>query len=167
MLLEHEWPGNVREMANVMEHAYILSGGQRIAPEHLPHHIRPMTGAPTLSLAPAAGVGAPPGARTLRDIEMEHILRVLEKPPGGGRNGISTLNYLDWQRQNTVFDCMAAQTIHLEGKAYVIVERAEYERLATLAKAVELPPMPRVIKPVPSLASMNRSRPIFGSGSTR
>src|SRR5438309_871480 len=82
ILLEHDWPGNVREMANVMEHAYILAGGERIAPEHLPHHIRPMTGAPTLSLAPAAGVGAPPGARTLRDIEMEHILRVLEKHGG-------------------------------------------------------------------------------------
>jgi DNA-binding NtrC family response regulator len=82
VLLEHEWPGNVREMANVMEHAYILSGGQRIAPEHLPHHIRPMTGSPTLSLAPAPGAGAPPGARTLRDIEMEHILRVLEKHGG-------------------------------------------------------------------------------------
>ena len=28
--------------------------------------------------------------------ELERIVRVLEKPPGGGRNGISTLNYLDW-----------------------------------------------------------------------
>jgi putative ABC transport system permease protein len=42
--------------------------------------------------------------------EPERIVRVLEKPPGGGRNGISTLNYLDWQRNNTVFEYMAAQT---------------------------------------------------------
>ncbi len=40
----------------------------------------------------------------------ERIVRVLEKPPGGGRNGLSTLNFLDWQRQNTVFEYMAAQT---------------------------------------------------------
>ena len=40
----------------------------------------------------------------------EQIVRVLEKPPGGGRNGISTMNYLDWQKDNTVFDYMAAQT---------------------------------------------------------
>jgi predicted permease len=40
----------------------------------------------------------------------ERIVRVLEKPPGGGRNGISTLNYLDWQKDNTVFEYMAAQT---------------------------------------------------------
>ena len=37
---------------------------------------------------------------------------------------------------------MSTQTIHLDGKAYVIVERAEYERLATLAKAIEMPPLP-------------------------
>jgi putative ABC transport system permease protein len=42
--------------------------------------------------------------------EPDRILRVLEKPPGGGRNGISTLNFLDWQKRNTVFEYMAAQT---------------------------------------------------------
>jgi putative ABC transport system permease protein len=42
--------------------------------------------------------------------EPDRIMRVLEKPPGGGRNGISTLNYLDWVKQNTVFQYMAAQT---------------------------------------------------------
>jgi putative ABC transport system permease protein len=42
--------------------------------------------------------------------EPDRIVRVLEKPPGGGRNGISTLNFLDWQRNNTVFEYMAAQT---------------------------------------------------------
>ncbi len=42
----------------------------------------------------------------------DRIMRVLEKPPGDpdARNGISTLNFLDWQRQNTVFQYMAAQT---------------------------------------------------------
>ncbi|MEO5961718.1 MAG: ABC transporter permease, partial [Opitutaceae bacterium] len=42
--------------------------------------------------------------------EPERIVRLLEKPPGGGTNGISTLNYLDWVRDNTVFESMAAQT---------------------------------------------------------
>ncbi len=40
----------------------------------------------------------------------ERIVRVLEKPPGGGTNGISTLNYLDWAKENTVFEALAAQT---------------------------------------------------------
>jgi putative ABC transport system permease protein len=40
----------------------------------------------------------------------DRIVRVLEKPPRGERNGISTLNFLDWQRENTVFDFHSAQT---------------------------------------------------------
>ena len=42
--------------------------------------------------------------------DADRIMRVLEKPPGGGWNGISTLTFLDWQSQNTVFDAMAAQS---------------------------------------------------------
>jgi DNA-binding NtrC family response regulator len=80
-LLEHDWPGNVRELANVMEHAFILSGGQALAPEHFPHHIRMPSAGATLSMTSAAPAG-PRGARTLREIEMEHVLRVLEKHGG-------------------------------------------------------------------------------------
>ena len=42
--------------------------------------------------------------------DADRIVRVLEKPPGFPRNGIATLNFLDWKSQNTVFDFMAAQT---------------------------------------------------------
>ena len=42
--------------------------------------------------------------------DADRIMSVLEKAPGGDRNGISTLNFLDWQRDNKVFDFMAAQT---------------------------------------------------------
>jgi putative ABC transport system permease protein len=41
--------------------------------------------------------------------EFDRMVRVLEAPPGGGRNGISTLNYLDWEKQNTCFEFIAAQ----------------------------------------------------------
>jgi putative ABC transport system permease protein len=41
--------------------------------------------------------------------EVDRMVQVLEKPPGGGRNGISTLNYLDWEKQNTCFEFIAAQ----------------------------------------------------------
>jgi DNA-binding NtrC family response regulator len=113
-LLEHEWPGNVRELANVMEHAYIIAGGQRITPDHLPHHIRALPGGPpTLSLTPGPvpTAGAPAGARTLREVEMEHVLRVLEKHGGSkaaaaAELGISLktmynkLNQLQEERKN-------------------------------------------------------------------
>jgi DNA-binding NtrC family response regulator len=84
-LLEHDWPGNVRELLNVMEHAYIISGGKTITPEDLPHHLRISAGPATLPMKPlteaaAQAVGSPP--RTLREIEMDHILRVLDKHGG-------------------------------------------------------------------------------------
>jgi DNA-binding XRE family transcriptional regulator len=34
------------------------------------------------------------------------------------------------------------QTIMVDGKPYVLLPRAEYEQLSTLAKAAELPPLP-------------------------
>jgi len=37
---------------------------------------------------------------------------------------------------------MSVQSIQLAGKSYVILERAEYERLLALAKAADLPPLP-------------------------
>ena len=41
--------------------------------------------------------------------ESSRIVRVLEKHPTGGLNGISTLNYLDWTNQNAVFEYMAGE----------------------------------------------------------
>jgi len=38
---------------------------------------------------------------------------------------------------------MLAQTIMLEGKPYVVLPRDEFDRLSTLAKAGELPPLPK------------------------
>ena len=38
----------------------------------------------------------------------EGLVMLWEKPPGGDRNGISTLNFLDWKAQNTVFSHIAA-----------------------------------------------------------
>ena len=88
-LLEYEWPGNVRELRNVMEAAYILSGGGSITNDHLPSHLRQLpAGAPppTLTLTrppePASMPAGRSAAKTLKEIEMEHILRVLNKHNG-------------------------------------------------------------------------------------
>jgi DNA-binding NtrC family response regulator len=81
-LLEHHWPGNVRELANVMEHAWILAGGQKITSDHLPSQLRMNTAPATLPLPPRAAAGSSAAPRTLKEIEMEHILRTLEKHKG-------------------------------------------------------------------------------------
>ncbi len=112
-ILEHDWPGNVRELANVMEHAYIISGGGAITPDHLPRHLRdqaPPATVPHPAVA-ASAAGGLASSRTLRDIEMEHILRVLEKhngnkPAAAAELGISLktlynkLNALQEERKN-------------------------------------------------------------------
>lgn len=41
--------------------------------------------------------------------EADRIVRVLERLPSGVPNSISTLNYLDWASQHTVFEHMAAE----------------------------------------------------------
>jgi DNA-binding NtrC family response regulator len=89
-LLEHDWPGNVREMANAMEHAFIIAGGGPIHPEHLPYYVMAKTShAPTVPISSARpSIVAMPAApvamdgRSLKDVEMEHILTVLQKHQG-------------------------------------------------------------------------------------
>jgi transcriptional regulator with PAS, ATPase and Fis domain len=85
LLLEHEWPGNVRELANAMEYSYIIAGGGLISAEHLPHTLRNRAPA-TIPMKPhapsSAAPAAPSTARTLNEIEMEHVLRVLDKHGG-------------------------------------------------------------------------------------
>jgi putative ABC transport system permease protein len=75
--------------------------------------------AATALLTLALGIGANTAIFTFVDAillkplpyeDANRIVRVLEKPPMGERNGISTLNFLDWQRDNAVFEFMAAQT---------------------------------------------------------
>jgi putative ABC transport system permease protein len=40
----------------------------------------------------------------------EQLVQLWEKPPGGQRNGISALNFQDWQKQSRSFTAMAAST---------------------------------------------------------
>jgi putative ABC transport system permease protein len=39
--------------------------------------------------------------------DADRIVRVLERRPDGGLNSVSTLNYLDWAEQNTVFEAIS------------------------------------------------------------
>jgi DNA-binding NtrC family response regulator len=103
VMMNHHWQGNVRELANAMEYAWIVSGGQAITPAHLPQDVRnPQPASVPLSLPvagaahPAASFGAaggstipfPSGAaagavagggKSLADVEMEYILQVYAK----------------------------------------------------------------------------------------
>jgi two-component system, NtrC family, response regulator HydG len=79
-LMAHPWPGNVRELENVIERLALLAEGDRLLPEHLP---RVVSGAKSAAAAGAgAGSGSGAEARTLEELEMEHIRAVLEQTKG-------------------------------------------------------------------------------------
>src|SRR5687767_1065339 len=90
--------------------------------DHLRYAIRLLRNSPTFSAVAIATIALAIGANTamfsfvnaillspLPYPEADRIVRVLEKHPTGGLNGISTLNYLDWTKQNAVFEYMAAE----------------------------------------------------------
>jgi PAS domain S-box-containing protein len=41
IFMRHEWPGNIRELENAIEHAFILCPSGLIQPQHLPEHLQP------------------------------------------------------------------------------------------------------------------------------
>lgn len=47
-LMEHDFPGNVRELENIVEHSFVLCGGGVIEPNHLPPHLRADRNGPAL-----------------------------------------------------------------------------------------------------------------------
>jgi len=83
-LTAHDWPGNIRELANAIERAMILAGSGPIGIEHLPTQVpvrRPSALAPGPAVA-GPHFQIPEGSPTLRDIEMKYIQVILEKHNG-------------------------------------------------------------------------------------
>jgi DNA-binding NtrC family response regulator len=84
VLMAHEWPGNIRELANMIERATILAGNGPILPEHLPTQL-PVRSKLHQSVATPVGgphFQVPEGSPTLRDVEMKYIQTILEKHQG-------------------------------------------------------------------------------------
>jgi transcriptional regulator with PAS, ATPase and Fis domain len=73
MLMNHDFPGNVRELENILEHAYVLCKGALIEPRHLPVHL----------VERFADHGqAAPAPKALASSEALTIRKVLEKHGG-------------------------------------------------------------------------------------
>ncbi len=51
LIMKHDFPGNVRELENLIEHAFVLSPGGVIKPEHLPEYIHGQHPIPAIEIA--------------------------------------------------------------------------------------------------------------------
>ncbi len=75
LLREYDWPGNVREMENLIERLVILAEGERIETPL----IRPYIGPAPRSADPAAPESAPAVGLSLSDIEKSEVLAALRR----------------------------------------------------------------------------------------
>lgn len=70
-LMLYEWPGNIRELENALEHAFVLCEKGLIGLRHLPERLQPVAGSMQM-----------PGGLTLKDIEKMAILQALKRNDG-------------------------------------------------------------------------------------
>ncbi len=90
VMMAYNWKGNIRELKNAMEYAWIVSGNQPITVQHLPMEVRARlatapnyapalarpTEAPSVLPMPSHFNPQPNGMKTLADVEMEYILTI-------------------------------------------------------------------------------------------
>jgi len=102
LLMAYGWPGNIRELKNVVERAFLLCGAGRIEIHHLPEELT--------SATPAGGV------MTMRDvndlIETQALRRALERHQG---NRAAAARELGLHR-STLFRKMRALGIEAPGR---------------------------------------------------
>ena len=67
-LMEHDYPGNVRELENILEQAFVLCRSGRIELHHLPPELRP-------AAARADGAGGPMNLRSMEKYLIESALQ--------------------------------------------------------------------------------------------
>jgi len=72
ILTAHDYPGNIRELENIVEHAWVMCPGGPIEPGHLPRELRPG----------ARGTAPATAGRGLPRLEADYIRQVLQRHRG-------------------------------------------------------------------------------------
>jgi two-component system, NtrC family, response regulator PilR len=83
MLTSYDWPGNIRELENVLERAVALEGTPAVLPDSLPQNIRAevvrVAGVPASEVLPASGFDL---EAHVKEIEMGYIAEALKRAGG-------------------------------------------------------------------------------------
>jgi len=87
-LLEYNWPGNTRELRNILERAIILESEETLLLEHLPQEIVTRTGGGT---GGPLNFRLPPEGVDIEDVERELIRQALESAQGNQSKAAKTL----------------------------------------------------------------------------
>jgi len=120
LLARYSYPGNVRELENIVERAVVLTRGAEIDVEDLPPHV---TGAVPAPGRPAAtGFAAELGGDIAPPFMLQPLKDALTEPE---RTIIrATLEACDWNRQRTaeVLD-INRSTLYKKMKAYGLIDR--------------------------------------------
>lgn len=105
LLTRYQYPGNVRELRNIVEYAVNFCDGKRIGPQHLPPYLVEQAACGALlppkgeapGGAPAASAGPPAAARSTswEEAEQRMIMEALVR--AGGRRG-EAARLLGWAR---------------------------------------------------------------------
>ncbi len=98
-LLNHHWPGNIRELRNVIERAVVICDGEQIEKRHLSPHITGQTPSPSTD-AVMIPIGMP-----LEEVERRIILSTLARTDNNKTRTAETLN-------------ISLKTLHNKLKAY-------------------------------------------------
>jgi transcriptional regulator with GAF, ATPase, and Fis domain len=78
IFMEYDWPGNIRELANAVEHAFVLWSGRRIEPEDLPVEVvgQKRWNSQSDQEIPNAG---PPRKKDRQALDRERLLAILRE----------------------------------------------------------------------------------------
>jgi len=70
LLMAHDYPGNIRELENIIEHGFVMCRGETILPKHLPPELAPIFRSPQLDTSREV---------RLKDLEARYIWEALRR----------------------------------------------------------------------------------------
>jgi PAS domain S-box-containing protein len=83
IFMRYDFPGNIRELENALEHAFVLCNGPQIREEHLPQEL--------LNRARGAPLNLSAGKDALKMAERQTLLKMLERHGGNRRKAAADL----------------------------------------------------------------------------